>query len=119
MSEQTQNQSLVTLTTGRDVVKKATLTDSFLIFAQAKQEGRHKSTLKELADHVLAHLSPLIPTNRTEDARALLESFVLGDPSFFQAPLNQVKGSIDAWFTRPDGLPSLIADLVAFLNEKE
>lgn len=124
MSEQ--NQSLASLV-GQSIgieaarVIEPTIVDRCLVFIQEKQEARFQATLKELADHAFRQLyeKGLVQLVHQDDAETLLKALVFADQSFFRVPAGQAKEGISTWFTRSEGLPPLIADIVAFLTQKE
>lgn len=97
------------------------LFDRFIVFAQTAQEERYQARIKTLSAVIWNQFlaNHLVPVGSKDAAYELLGKGVLSDPSFFQQSIEKVVESINAWFTRPEGLPPLIADLVAFLNVKE
>ena len=103
------------------VALKQPIVDQFIVFIQAAQEKRYQEVLRTLSAHVWSHFVKLslVPLDKEADARELLEKAILGDASFFQAPLDKVKESIDAWFTSDAARPHIISDLANFLNQKK
>ena len=96
-----------------------TVIDRYISFIQAANQKRFEETLKDLSGFIWGQLTEraLVPAERQADARLILESTVLQDQTFFQAPVAKTKERISGWFTREDGLPPFLQDFINFLNQ--